>query len=144
MRKVEACMIQAIRDLLNMADHNGRYMKQGNTEVKQSHHGIAHTPGYQRIISVYLHGYEIAAIRPIDNTVWVSDCGWQTATTKSRLNTIIQCLTRHGNNSAISQIKGEWYQINSGCKYQWKGQDVFPLSLNADNWMLNQAEILAA
>ena len=119
-------------------------MKCGNTEVTQSHHGIAHTAGYQRIISVRLHGNEIAAIRPAEGTVWVSDCGWQTVTTKSRLNVLIHCLTRHGNDSAISQRNGEWLQLNSGASYAWKGQDVFPLALDADNWMLRQAEKLAA
>ena len=137
-------MIQAIRQAIGAADVDGRIMKCGNTEVTQQHHGIAHTVGYQRIISVRLHGNEIAAIRPAEGTVWVSDCGWQTVTTKSRLNVLIGCLTRHGNGGTITQRKGEWLQINSGAAYAWKGQDVFPLALDADNWMLQQAEKLAA
>ena len=144
MRKTEARMIQAIRQAIGAADVDGRIMKCGNTEVTQTHHGIAHTIGYQRIISVRLHGNEIAAIRPAEGTVWVSDCGWQTVTTKSRLNVLIYCLTRHGSGSTISQRKGEWLQINNGAAYAWKGQDVFPLALDADNWMLQQAEKLAA
>jgi len=144
MRKTEARMIQAIRDLLGMADHDGRKLKCGNTEVSQHHHGIAHTPGYQRIISVRLHGNEIAAIRPIEGTVWISDCGWQTVTTKSRLNVLIGCLTCHGGDAGISQRRGQWVQVNRGAAYAWKGQDVFPLALDADNWMLQQAERIAA
>ena len=144
MRKTEARMIQAIRQAIGCAEASGRIMKCGNTEVTQTHHGIAHAAGYQRIISVRLHGNEIAAIRPAEGTVWVSDCGWQTVTTKSRLNVLIHCLTRHGNDSAISQRNGEWLQLNSGASYAWKGQDVFPLALDADNWMLRQAERLAA
>lgn len=144
MKTVEASMIQAIRDLIGDASHAGRKLKCGNTEVSQTHHGIAHTPGYQRIISVRLHGNEIAAIRPAENTLWVSDCGWQTTTTKSRLNALIGALTRHGNDARISQRNGEWLQINKGCAYAWKGQDVFPVALDADNWLLRTAERLAA
>jgi hypothetical protein len=143
MRKTEAHMIQAIRQAIGAADVDGRIMKCGNTEVTQTHHGLAHTVGYQRIISVRLHGNEIAAIRPVEGSVWVSDCGWQTLTTKSRLNVLISCLTRHGNDSGITQRKGEWLQINRGAAYAWKGHDVFPLALDADNWMLQQAEKLA-
>jgi hypothetical protein len=145
MRKTEARMIQAIRDLLGMADHDGRKLKCGNTEVSQHHHGIAHTHGYQRIISVRLHGNEIAAIRPIEGTIWVSDCGWQTATTKSRLNVLIGALTRHSHDAGISQRNGQWVQVHpSGAAYKWDGQDVFPLALDPDNWMLQQAERIAA
>ena len=145
MRKIEAQMIQAVRDLLNNAVHDGRVLKSGNTEVSQHHHGIAHAVGYQRIISVRLHGNEIAAIRPIEGTLWVSDCGWRTATTKSRLNALIGALTRHGNDGLISQRNSQWVQVgNSGAAYAWKGQDVFPVALDADNYRLQQAERLAA
>lgn len=142
MRKIEAQTINAVRDLLGMADHDGRYFKSGNMEVTQSHHGVAYTPGYQRIISVRPHGNEIAAIRPDEGTVWVSDCGWQTVTTKSRINTIIRCLTRHGKDSTITQRNHKWVQVNNGAAYEWKGQDIFPLALDADNWMLRTAERL--
>jgi hypothetical protein len=143
MRKTEARMIQAIRETINAADRAGRILKCGNTEVTQQHHGIAHTIGYQRIISVRLHGNEIAAIRPAEGTVWVSDCGWRTATTKSRLNALIGALTRHAADSSISQRDGQWIQLNRGAAYAWKGQDVFPLALDADSSMLQQAEALA-
>jgi hypothetical protein len=141
MRKVEARMIQAIRELIGRADYDGVLLRCGNTTVEQSHHGIAHTPGYQRIISVRLHGNEIAAIRPDEGTVWVSDCGWQTVTTKSRLNALIGCLTRHG---GITQRNGEWLQCETGAAYAWKGHDVFRLALNADSWQVRKAERLAA
>ena len=140
MKKIEAQMIQAVRRGIGCASHAGRLMKAGNTEVEQTHHGIAGTPGYQRIISVRLHGNEIAAIRPAEGTVWVSDCGWQTLTTKSRLNTLIGCLTRH---AGITQRRGEWLQMVGQGAYAWKGQDVFPLAMDADSWQLRQAERLA-
>ena len=145
MRIVEARMIQAIRDAIGKADVDGRIMQCGNTEVTQTHHGIAHTVAYQRIISVRLHGNEIAAIRPIEGTVWISDCGWQTNTTKSRLNALISALTRHGHDSGISQKNGEWLQITpTGAQYKWKGEDLFPLALDAGNYYLEQAERLSS
>ena len=79
--------------------------------------------------------------RPGEGTVWVSDCGWQTVTTKSMINTIIVCFTRH---NGITQRKGEWLQMVGDGAYAWKGHAVFPLALNADSWMLQQAEKLAS
>ena len=145
MRIVEARMIQAIRETIDRIDYHGRIMKCGNTEVTQSLPGTVETYDYQRIISVGLHGNEIAAIRPIEGTVWVSDCGWQTNTTKSRLNVLIKALTKHGKDSSISQKNREWLQVHpTGAQYKWKGQDVFPLALDAGNYYLEQAERLSS
>jgi hypothetical protein len=148
MRIVEARMIDAIRYLIGAADYDGCKLSCDNTTVSQHHHGIAHTPGYQRIISIRLHGNEIAAIRPIEGTVWVSDCGWRTATTKSRLNVIIGALTNPSSNAhttrGISQRKGQWCQTTpAGAIYAWNGSDVFPLVLDSDNYYLQQAERLS-
>ncbi len=79
MRKIETQMNAAIRDSLNW--------KSGNTEV-------TFDPENQES-KVYLHGNHIATIG--DNFVQIFDGGWQSATTKSRLNAILQ---EHG-------IKGE-------------------------------------
>lgn len=141
MRKVEARMIQAIRELIGRADFDGTLLKVENTTVSQSHHGIAHTPGYERIISVRLYGNEIAAIRPAEATLWISDCDMRTATTKSRLNVLIGAFTRH---TGISQVEGQWLHImNNGARYTWPGRDVFPLCLDADNYYLQRAAELS-
>lgn len=126
MRKVETQMIAAIRDLIGKADHDGVYFKSGNTTVEQSHRGIAHTPGYQRIISVRLHGNEIAAIRPIEGTVWISDCGWQTVTTASRLhairNAFADCPYR------LYQRKHQWVMDYGNKNIEpWYGSDTLKL-----------------
>lgn len=127
MRKIEQQMIQAINDLLGKADHDGIYWKSGNMIVEQNHHGIAHTPGYQRIISVRLHGNEICAIRPAEGTVWISDCGWQTATTKSRLWALMNAFTRRP--YSLCQHQHQWLRIMpSGAQCAWEGQDVFTLA----------------
>lgn len=127
MRKIEQQMIAAISDLLNNADYSGTYWRCDNTRVEQTHHGIAHAPGYQRIISVRLHGNEICAIRPAEGTVWISDCGWQTATTKSRLWALIGAFTRCP--YSLCQHKHQWLRVHpNGARYAWEGQDVFPLA----------------
>lgn len=128
MRKVERQMIAAIRDLIGNAEYSGAYFKSGNTTVEQTHHGIAHTPGYQRIISVRLHGNEIAAIRPAEGSVWVCDCGWQTATTKSRLWVILCELTARP--YALYQKAHQWVkEYHGGMIEPWEGSDTLRLSL---------------
>jgi hypothetical protein len=129
MRKIEEQMISAINDLIGKADYDGVYFKSGNTTVEQSHHGIAHTIGYQRIISVRLHGSEIAAIRPAGQTVWISDCGWQTRTTASRLHAIMIAFTNMP--YLLSQVKYQWYKIYQGRdKEVWTGSDTLRLRVN--------------
>jgi hypothetical protein len=78
MRKIESLMNAAIRD--------GRNFTSGNTSV-------IHEDG---IANVFLHGNKIAEIG--DDFVTLFDGGWQSATTKSRLNAILQ---EHG-------IRGEY------------------------------------
>ena len=79
MRKIETQMNAAIRDSLNW--------KSGNTEV-------TFDPETNES-KVFLHGNHIATIG--DDFVEIFDGGWQSNTTKSRLNAI---LSEHG-------IKGE-------------------------------------
>lgn len=57
-----------------------------------------------RISRVYLHGNKIAEVG--DNFVKMNDCGWQTVTTKSRLNAILEVCSA-GNR--IFQKKGDWF-----------------------------------
>ncbi len=78
MRKIEREMNAAISE--------NRNWKSGNTEVIADHDGVSR---------VYLHGNKIAEIG--DDFVQIFDGGYQSATTKSRLNAILQ---EHG-------IKGE-------------------------------------
>ena len=71
MRKIESLMIQAVK--------NGRDWKSGNTSVDVTDNGII----------VRLHGNKIAHIEPWDQVIFVTDAGWQTTTTKSRLNALL-------------------------------------------------------
>ena len=93
MRKIEMQMLQAIR--------NKQHFKSANTEVVPT----VFEHGDRRIdrINVYLHGNPIAQIHP--DCVDICDCGWQTTTTKSRLNVILRELCGAG----IYQKNHTWY-----------------------------------
>ena len=89
MRKIETLMNQAIQE--------EKDWKLDNTEVTYySGHDISR---------VYLHNNLIAEIGP--TYVQLFDGGWQTPTTKSRLNAI---LAAHGaDGEYIFQKKGQWF-----------------------------------
>jgi hypothetical protein len=89
MRKIEQLMNDAISASIDW--------KLGNTEV-------LYFSGHDKS-QVYLHGNLIAEIGP--TYVEVFDGGYQTATTKSRLNAILK---EHGiNGECIVQKKFKWY-----------------------------------
>ena len=75
MRKIEAQMIGAIR--------TQRDWRSGNTAVDPTDHGSI----------VRLHTNVIARIEHAESRVFITDAEWQTATTKSRLNAILNAFT---------------------------------------------------
>ncbi len=87
MRKIETQMNKAIT--------NGDDWKSGNTEV-QTFNDVAH---------VWLHGNKIAEIG--EGWIKLMDGGWQSNTTKSRLNAI---LSAHGfGGESVFQKNFEWF-----------------------------------
>lgn len=90
MRKIEQAMNVAINSSTNWAA--------GNTTVKNEN----------EISEVYLHGNLIAKVGETWLQLW--DCGYQTATTKSRLNAILH---EHGCGEYIYQENFEWFMENS-------------------------------
>ena len=56
--------------------------------------------------SVFLHGHNIATVDHSTNAVKVSSCGWQTVTTKSRLNAILSEV-KYG--CSVFQKQWNWY-----------------------------------
>jgi hypothetical protein len=95
-RIIEQNMIRAIS--------NETDWQKDNTSVVVIHNGIHGTHSYQKEIQVKLHGHKIARIFP-GNKMILSSCGWETKTTKSRLNAILH----HYNLSGIWQEKFVWY-----------------------------------
>ena len=89
MRKIEAAMVNAVR--------NGRDWRSGNTSVDVTDHGV----------TVRLHGNKIAQLDTDNQILWVTDAGWQTTTTKSRLNALLQGVT--GGRGHIYQKDFIWH-----------------------------------
>jgi hypothetical protein len=95
-RIIEQNMIRAINYECNW--------RKDNTEVVVIPQGIRGTFSYQKEIQVKLHGHLIARIFPGDRMI-LSSCGWETKTTKSRLNSILH----HYNLNGIYQENFVWY-----------------------------------
>jgi hypothetical protein len=93
MRIIEKQMLLAI--------HNHKNWSCGNTRVAVTY--FAHADKPIERINVYLHNSNIAQIT--HDSVIVSDCGYQTVTTKSRLNAILRNLCDAG----IYQKAHKWY-----------------------------------
>lgn len=94
MRKIERQMNAAIRERRDWQSANTRVeFEQGNS-----------------ISRVFLHGNKIAEIG--DNFIRLFDGGWQSNTTKSRLNAILQ---EHGERGdCVFQKKFQWFvQMNT-------------------------------
>ena len=89
MRKIESQMNNAITN-------GAKSWKSGNTKVVTTTEGYSH---------VYLHNNHIATVT--DHSIVMYDGGWQSNTTKSRLNAI---LTEHGAPSdRVFQKDFQWY-----------------------------------
>lgn len=73
--------------------------KYGNIQIKNySEHDGLYT-------EVLLHGNRIMLINNVDKWFEMTDCGWQTATTKTALNT---ALKQFRPDVSIYQFKGQW------------------------------------
>ena len=90
MRKIEQLMCDAIRD--------GKDWKLDNTRVEQDPDSSS---SY-----VYLHDNHIATVT--DNDVTIFDGGWQSVTTKSRLNAIINRFC-NSMTDGVYQRQHVWY-----------------------------------
>ena len=92
MRKLEKQMNQAIRGQRNWAG--------SNTTVFTTDNGLEST--------VYLHGNHIATYFHYDRVLQLFDGGWQSNTTKSRLNALINEFCEPRSNG-IFQKNWNWY-----------------------------------
>lgn len=98
MRLIERNMLAAIYERKDWSSSNTR------TECTY----FAHSDRVIDRIIVYLHNSPIARITPTDVTI--CDCGYQTSTTKSRLNAILHELCGAG----IYQKNYRWYATAEG------------------------------
>ena len=94
MRKLEKQMNQAIRGQRNWAG--------SNTTVFTTDNGLEST--------VYLHGNHIATYFHDDRKLQIFDGGWQSVTTKSRLNAL---LDEFGGGDRVIQKDFVWYLVSN-------------------------------
>ena len=90
MRKIERAMNFAISNKGNWSSSNTRVEFNDSTNCS----------------NVFLHGHRIATVDHATNAVKVSSCGWQTVTTKSRLNAILSEV-KYG--CSVFQKQWNWY-----------------------------------
>ena len=92
MRKIEAKMNKAMRHFLPFSS--------GNTTVVQN----------DRDMDVFLHGNHIASLCKISMDLRLFDGGWQSNTTKSRLNAL---LDEFGGGDRVIQKDFTWYLVSN-------------------------------
>lgn len=108
MRKVTVKASEALRRMEKMTSGNTR------VSVETRYKGT----GFEIEVAVmYLHGNEIAIFD--GELLTLKDAGWQTVTTKERLNGILQ---EFGIDGGISQRDYKWYfRSNNGDTVSWDG-----------------------
>ena len=90
MRKIEQQMNRALVNKNNWAGSNTTVRYNDSTDCS----------------SVYLHGHQIATLDHNNQALKLSSCGYQTVTTKSRLNAIL-CEIDYG--CKVFQKQWDWY-----------------------------------
>ena len=90
MRKIEQQMNRAISNKVDWSSSNTTVSYNESTDCS----------------SIYLHGHQIATYDHNNQAVKLSSCGWQTVTTKSRLNAILDEV-KYG--CRVFQKQFDWY-----------------------------------
>ena len=86
------------KDAVN-AFKNWKNFKRSNTEIEQN----------WGFTFFYLHGNCIASYNKIENKLKIASCGWETTTTKERLNWILHAFNLGG----IFQKNWTWFYENN-------------------------------
>jgi len=110
MRLIEQQMVNAIKQRKDW--------RKDNTKVVQFYND----KDYVVVTSVFLHGNKIAEID--STTVEIFDGGWQSNTTKSRLNAIINGLC-DGFTCSVYQHKFEWFITDDKLIHQFENGYTF-------------------
>ena len=103
MRKLEKQMNKALQSKTNWAGSNTSVSYNESTNCS----------------SVYLHGHNIATLDHNTNALKLSSCGYETVTTKSRLNAILEEV-KYG--CRVFQKQFEWFiSYNGQTQSFWDG-----------------------
>lgn len=110
MRKVTEKAAIALRE--------GKEMTSGNTKVVNFMKG-------NTLYEMQLHDNVIAQHMMNEGKLYLYDCGWQTSTTKERLNGILEEFNLEWR---IYQLKGQWYMTDGmGIRKDWTGSETFEI-----------------
>ena len=112
MRKIETQMNRAIINKNDWSNSNTVVEYNSNTDCS----------------TVYLHNNRIATVDHNTNALKLSSCGWQSVTTKSRLNAILQGLIA---GASVYQKQFNWF-----LNYNNQTVDFF------DGMILSQGEVI--
>jgi hypothetical protein len=104
--------MRAIEKKMNKAIRSQENFRLDNTEVKVIRNGILHDGIY-----VFLHNNLIAEFGN-NNEIWLASGGWQSNTTKSRLNAIC---SEFAPNVGIFQKNWEWFVSTADKILPWNG-----------------------
>ena len=106
MRKIESQMCAAVQ--------SNKDWKSGNTSV--------HFDSETGVSVVRLHGNKIAEVS--DNDMTIFDGGWQSNTTKSRLNSLINAFCNAATDG-VYQRNFQWYVSDNGVEKEFQSGYVF-------------------
>ena len=143
MRKIEALMIAAVQTFADGRKTTKNRWRSGNTEVIDHVTGIRGTATYLHTIDVELHGNLIATIYPDSQNMYLMDAGWQSVTTKSRLNALCKAFTAC---SGIYSKKGEWQIdcLRDGTPTEeWCGRASVAFTIDWNRWAMQCAHTIA-
>jgi len=96
-------LMRKIERQMNFAISNKGNWKNSNTEVEFNE--------FTNCSNVFLHGNMIATVDHGTHSVKLSSCGWDTPTTKSRLNAILQEVKT---GFSVFQKQFEWFLNGQG------------------------------
>jgi hypothetical protein len=113
-KKLETAMIATIREAISDPYTDGQQFKKGNTVVFCYGSGVVGTPNFSRWIEVILYDKVIALIEPQTARLSLYTGGFQTATTISRLNAILESLS---NGLYVYRKNGELTVGKGGYRY---------------------------
>lgn len=126
MKAIELDMIEAITA--------GRDFIKSNTYVEwlplaNQSPSAMHDPG--KVARVYLHGNLIGEYNPGAGVLAVTDAGWQSNVTKSRINALLLMFDA---DRVLKQVEGTWYMVHfvdrgQGIqRIEWPGVDQLTLA----------------
>ena len=101
--------MRVIEKNMNTAIRNGKDFRSSNTTVT---HGI--NEAGQREVIIKLHGNHIATV--LNDTMLLFDGGWQSNTTKSRLNALLSEFRPH---TRVFQKSYQWFISYAGKNFDF-------------------------